>query len=194
MGEDPLDMGGYFIISGTERVLISLEDLAPNRVMVEYDERYGHRIEIAKVFSQKEGYRALTVVEKKTDGMLIVSVPAASGQIPLVILMKALGMEKDEDIHRAIVSDPSMSNIVYANLEECQDKKLYPPDGVFSTEDAIIYLEKKFATGQAKEYRTKKVESIIDRSLLPHLGDTREDRIKKAVFLGRVARSVLELS
>jgi DNA-directed RNA polymerase subunit B len=194
MGEDPLDMGGYFIISGTERVLISLEDLAPNRVMVEYDERYGHRIEIAKVFSQKEGYRALTVVEKKTDGMLIVSVPAASGQIPLVILMKALGMEKDEDIHRAIVSDPAMSNIVYANLEECQDKKLYPPDGVFSTDDAIIYLEKKFATGQAKEYRTKKVESIIDRSLLPHLGDTRKDRFKKAIFLGRIARSVLELS
>src|SRR5207247_1078733 len=40
----------------------------------------------------------------------------------------------------------------------------------------------------------KKVESILDRSLLPHLGDTREDRIKKAIFLGRVARTVLELS
>src|SRR3989441_537518 len=50
------------------------------------------------------------------------------------------------------------------------------------------------ATGQAKEYRIKKVESILDRSLLPHLGDTREDRIKKAIFLGRVARTVLELS
>ena len=31
-GEDPLDPGGYFIINGTERVLISMEDLAPNRV------------------------------------------------------------------------------------------------------------------------------------------------------------------
>ena len=30
-GEDPLDPGGYFIINGTERVLISMEDLAPNR-------------------------------------------------------------------------------------------------------------------------------------------------------------------
>src|SRR5205809_1051462 len=34
--EDPIDIGGYFIINGTERVLISLEDLAPNRVMVEF--------------------------------------------------------------------------------------------------------------------------------------------------------------
>src|SRR5256712_8283896 len=193
IGEDPHDPGGYFIIGGTERALISLEDLAPNRVLVEYNERYGRRVPVAKVFSQREGYRALTLVEMKKDGMLIVTVPTASGQIPLIILMKALGMEKDEEIYNAVVSVPEMANIVYANIEECQNKKLYPPNGIFSRDDAISYLEKKFATGQAKEYRTKKVESILDRSLLPHLGDTREDRIKKAVFLGRVARSVLEL-
>jgi len=193
-GEDPADPGGYFIIGGTERVLITLEDLAPNRVMVEFNERYGTQLEVAKVFSQKEGYRALTLVEKKKDSILMVTVPAASGQIPLVALMKALGMENDKDIYDAIVSVPEMANIVYANIEECHDKKLYPPNGIFTTEDAITYLERKFATGQAKEYREKKVESIIDRSLLPHLGDTKEDRIKKAHFLGRIARNVLELS
>src|SRR5437773_2588923 len=94
MGEDPYDPGGYFIIGGTERALISLEDLAPNRVLVEFNERYGRKVEVAKVFSQKEGYRALTLMEKKKDGQLIVSVPTASGQIPLIILMKSLGMEK----------------------------------------------------------------------------------------------------
>ena len=192
--EDPKDPGGYFIIGGTERVLISLEDLAPNRVMVEFNERYGTKIEVAKVFSQKEGYRALTLVEKKKDGMLMVTVPAASGQIPLIALMKALGMESDAEIYDAIVSVPEMANIVYANIEECQDKKIFPPNGIFTTDDAVLYLERKFATGQAKEYRVKKVESIIDRSLLPHLGDAPEDRLKKAIFLGRIARSVLELS
>ncbi len=194
MQEDPLDPGGYFIINGTERVLISLEDLAPNRVMVERQERYGKAIEVAKVFSQREGYRALTLVEKKKDGILIVSVPAAAGQIPLIVLMKALGMQNDADIYRAIVSKEEMANILYANLEEALDPKLYPPTGIQTTEDAINYLEKKFATGQAKEYRTKKVESILDRSLLPHLGDTSDARYKKAIFLGRIARTVLELA
>jgi DNA-directed RNA polymerase subunit B len=192
-GEDPMDPGGYFIIGGTERVLITLEDLAPNRVMVEYNERYGTKLEVAKVFSQREGHRALTLVEKKRDGMLMVTVPAASGQIPLVALMKALGMKTDEEIFEAVASMPEMHNIVYANIEECQDKKLFPPNGIFTPEDANLYLERKFATGQAKEYRLKKVESIIDRSLLPHLGDTKDDRMKKAIFLGRIARSVLEL-
>jgi DNA-directed RNA polymerase subunit B len=192
-GEDPMDPGGYFIIGGTERVLITLEDLAPNRVMVEYNERYGTKLEVAKVFSQREGHRALTLVEKKRDGMLMVTVPAASGQIPLVALMKALGMKTDEEIFEAVASMPEMHNIVYANIEECQDKKLFPPNGIFTPDDANLYLERKFATGQAKEYRLKKVESIIDRSLLPHLGDTKDDRMKKAIFLGRIARSVLEL-
>ena len=193
MGEDLCDPGGYFIIGGTERALISLEDLAPNRVMVELNERYGTSLHVAKVFSQKEGYRALTLMEKKKDGILVVSVPAASGQIPLIVLMKALGMESDEAIFKAIVSDPQMANIVYANIEECQNKKIYPPNGIFTTEDAILFLERKFATGQAKEYRAKKVESIIDRSLLPHLGDRADVRLKKSIFLGRVARTILEL-
>jgi len=186
--EDPLDPGGYFIVSGTERVLISLEDLAPNRVMVEYNEVYGRKVEVAKVFSQYEGYRALTYIELKKDSMLIATLPAASGQIPLVILMKALGMENEQEIHESIVSDERMSSIVLANIEDS-----VKTHEVRTCEDAINSLEKKFATGQAKEYREKKVESIIDRSLLPHLGDHKNDRLKKAIFLGRVARTVLEL-
>src|SRR4030042_3698130 len=39
--EDPIDPGGYFISNGTERVLITVEDLAPNRVLVETSNRYG---------------------------------------------------------------------------------------------------------------------------------------------------------
>ncbi|HLF06449.1 MAG TPA: DNA-directed RNA polymerase subunit B, partial [Thermoplasmata archaeon] len=64
---------------------------------------------------------------------------------------------------------------------------------IFTRDDAVNYLEKKFATGQAKEYRVKKVESILDTSLLPHLGIKREDRLKKAIYLGRMARRILEL-
>jgi len=186
--EDPLDPGGFFVINGSERVLITLEDLAPNRVMVEFSDRYGRKTEVAKVFSEFEGYRALTLIEKKRDGQLVVSVPAAAGVIPLVILMKALGLEDDEDIRDTIVSEDEMEPIVLANIEDAIEEHT-----VSNTTDALDYLERKFASGQAKEYREKKVQSIIDRSLLPHLGDGEKDRLKKAIFLGRVARNVLEL-
>ena len=187
--EDPLDPGGYFISNGTERVLITVEDLAPNRVLVEKSSRYGTDVEVAKVFSQREGYRALTVVEKRKDGMLMVSLPTTYGQIPLMILLRALGMENDEEIVDVIAVDPKMEPFVLANIEECA--KEY---GITTKEEAIAFLGKKFAGGQAKEYRIKRVETIMDRHLLAHLGNSPEDRLTKAIFMARMGMAVLELA
>ncbi len=191
--EDPEDPGGYFIVSGTERVLVTLEDLAPNRVLVEKEDKYDTTVEVAKIFSQVEGYRSLITVEKKLDGMILVSVPVISGSLSLIILMKALGMEKDEEIYNAIVSNEKMGPIVLANIEDCEREKGYIDEGIMSTSDAINYLEKRFAAGQAKEYREKRISQILDKSLLPHLGDKPSDRLKKALYLGRMARMALEL-
>ncbi len=187
--EDPLDPGGYFISNGTERVLITVEDLAPNRVLVEKSSRYGNDIEVAKVFSQREGYRALTVVEKKKDGMLMVSIPTTYGQIPLMILLRALGMEDDEEIVDVISVDPKMKPYVLANIEECANEY-----GITNKEEAIAFLGKKFAGGQAKEYRIRRVESLMDRNLLPHLGNESSDRFTKAIFMARMGMAVLELA
>ena len=188
-GEDPQDPGGYFIVNGTERVLVCLEDLAPNRVMVECEQRYQRQTELAKVFSQREGFRALTVVEKKKDGILQVSIPVASGQVPLAVLMMALGMESADDIMQSITNDPEMQNLILANIEE-----IHSTEGIYTTQEALEYMERRFAAGQSKEYRKKRINYILDNTLLPHLSTTYEARIKKAVFLGRMAREVLELN
>jgi DNA-directed RNA polymerase subunit B len=192
--EDPEDPGGYFIVNGTERVLVCLEDLAPNRVMVESEQRYARQTELAKVFSQREGFRALTVVEKKKDGILSVSIPVASGQVPLAILMMALGMESADDIMHQINPENKneMQNLILANIEEVHA----PGDGtkgIYTTQEALEYLERRFAAGQSKEYRRKRIDYILDNTLLPHLSTNFEARTKKSVFLGRMAREVLEL-
>lgn len=193
VGEDPDDPGGYFVISGGERAIVSLEDLAPNKILVEFEEKYDAVLEVAKVFSQRGGFRALTSMEKQVDGSINVTIPSVAGTIPLVILMKALGLEKDVQIHDAIASVKEMEPIIYANIEGAKDPKIFQPSGVNTHEDAISYLEKRFAAGQAKEFREKKVSQMLDKSLLPHLGDLPEDRMKKAVYLGRMSRSLLEL-
>ena len=199
--EDPRDPGGYFIVGGTERVLITLEDLAPNRVLVERNKKADADSVSAKVFSQKDGFRSLAVVEMKQDSkskfkddVLHVQLASAGNSILLIALMKALGMESDEEIYNTIVSDERMANIVYANIERSMDAATYQPKGFHTTEDALEYLQRTLAQGQAKDYRIKKVDSILDHNLLPHLGNTPADRMKKAIYLGRVARSVLEVA
>ncbi len=184
-GEDPLDPGGYFIVNGTERVVMTLEDLAPNKILAEIGVRYGDNIEVAKVFSQRRGYRALVVVERGRKSILEVSFPSISGRINFITLMRALGIETDEDIVNVVSTDPEIMKFMFENLEEAE---------VFTNEEAIEKIGGRVASGQAREYQAKRANYVIDRYLLPHLGNEPEDRIAKAHFLGRMAESCFELA
>ena len=58
----------------------------------------------------------------------------------------------------------------------------------------MAWLEKKFAAGQQKEYRESRIQNLLDKELLPHLGSDESVRTKKAIFLGRIVRQVLEMA
>ena len=191
-GEDPLDPGGYFIINGTERVLISMEDLAPNRVTVEINKRSVKKTEVAKIFSQKDGMRKPLTVEKRRDGMLMVKISTVgTTPIPVVMLMRALGIENDQEVFQAIAGPTETFKYIVANINEVNDNEEY---AVNNTLESHEWLQKKFAAGQQREYREARVNQLLDRELLPHLGDQTEDRKKKAIFLGRIVRQVLEMA
>jgi len=191
-GEDPCDPGGYFIINGTERVLISMEDLAPNRVTVEMNKRYARKTEVAKIFSQRDGVRKPLTVEKRKDGMLMVKISSAgTTAIPVVLLMRGLGIDNDQEIFQAIAGPTATFKYIVANLNEVKDNDEY---NVETQEEAMQWLEKKFAAGQQKEYREQRITNLLDKELLPHLGSLEENRKKKAIFLGRIVRQVLEMA
>ena len=101
-GEDPLDPGGYFIVNGTERVLVTQEDLAPNRILIEEASRSSTATHIVKVYSTTHGFRAPVTIERRKDGSLRVGLPTVSGKIHLSILMRALGLDSEKKIFHAI--------------------------------------------------------------------------------------------
>ncbi|AAB99043.1 DNA-directed RNA polymerase, subunit B'' (rpoB2) [Methanocaldococcus jannaschii DSM 2661] len=187
LGEDPEDPFGYFIINGTEKVLITQEDLIPNRILCEKAERSGKIVDVAKVFSTRHGFRALCTVERHPDGLLYATFPGMPGQIPLVILMKALGAETDKDIIESIDDERFFMEIVL-NIQEIREEH-----NINSPEDALEFIGKRVAPGQAKDYRLKRAETVLCNYLLPHLGVTKEDFPKKIRFLGIMARNALEL-
>jgi DNA-directed RNA polymerase subunit B" len=185
-GEDPLDPGGYFIVNGSERMLVTIEDLAPNKIILEKSERYSKVTEVAKVFSKRGGFRALTTVQRGKDGMIYISFPSVPENLPMIILMKSLGLETDKEIVTAISTDSEIVQQLLENLEEFLSIK--------NMDDALEAIGKKVAHGQTAEYRLKRAEQVIDRYLLPHLGVEPEDRLRKAYYLGRMVERVFELS
>ncbi|EFW91989.1 DNA-directed RNA polymerase subunit beta'' [Haladaptatus paucihalophilus DX253] len=189
IGEDPADPGGYFIVNGSERVLMTSEDLAPNKILAEYDTKYGDEIQVAKTFSQRRGYRALVLVERSRDGLLEVSFPSVSGRVNFVTLVRALGLESDEEIVHRVSDDPEIVKFMLENLEAAE---------VQTQEEAIETLGKRVASGQGKNYQLKRANYVIDRYLLPHLHEDgveeEEVRINKAYYLARMAEACFELA
>jgi DNA-directed RNA polymerase subunit B len=184
-GEDPNDCGGYFCVNGSERVIVALEDLAPNRILVDIDDSGTQPAYRAKVFSTTVGFRARIELNFKSDGGLYVNMPGVPTEIPLIILMRSLGMESDKELVELVSSDTRIQD----QLEISFEKAL----GISNAKDATLYIGNRVAHGQVEEYRFKKAESIIDRNFLSHIGRVNEKRREKAIFLGEMAARAIEL-
>lgn len=179
VGEDPDGLGGYFIINGTERVLMLLEEVAPNRVIVE--EKDKKKIEYsARINSERRGWGQRHTINKKRDGLLTISF-ANVRKTPLVVVMRALGLETDKEIVESITGEEEYQEEIYANLYETD---------VSDTEEALDYIGKGMNVSE-KEYRKERAGEVIDKYLLPHISQDEKDRLNKAKYLGRCAKKIL---
>lgn len=169
VGEDPYEDGGYFIINGTEKVLISVEDLAANRFLVE-KETVGVSEYIGKLFSEKGSFKIPHKFERMKDGIFYISFTRVK-RIPVIVLLKALGMLKDEDVMNTVSKEQQFDEILI-NLYEFVEIK--------NEEDALDYIAKKTGITQSKEIRIERIKEILDKYLLPHLGVTQKDKMYKS--------------
>jgi len=102
--------------------------------------------------------------------------------LPIVVILKALGMDNDKELCSLISDDENILNEFYTNLYEVD---------VITTEDAIDYIGRRLKI--SKEYRDERVSQILDRYLLPHLGQNIEDRARKVTFLARIIRKCIQV-
>ena len=180
-GEDPDDPGGYFIINGTEKVLISVEDLAPNNMTVE---RATGGDFLGKIFSEYGSYKIPHIFERKKDGIFYLTFTRVK-RIPIVPIIKALGLVKDEDIMKAVSEEAQYPEFL-VNLYEFVDIK--------NQEDALDWVAKKTGLTQAKEIRVDRMKEILNKYLLPHLGIEQEDQLYKAYNLCKMMKKYIDVS
>ena len=184
-GEDSKDPGGYFIINGSERVIVGLEDLSYNKIIVDAEKIGGKIVHKAKVYSSIVGYRAKLELVMKEDGLIVAKIPGSPVDIPVVTLIRALGLESDKDIASVV----SLVEIIQNQLEGSFEKAGDVP----TPKDAIVYISKRIAPGMLEEFQIKRAETLLDWGLLPHLGKHPENRKEKAFFLGEAACKLIEL-
>jgi len=172
-GEDPKDPGGYFIINGSEKTIIAMEELANNKPVYQHDDDE----QKCRINSENQGYVQRHILRRKKD---IVNISFANvKKTPAVALIRALGYETDKEIVEAIGDD--YASDVYLNLYEVDAS---------NQEEAYEYIAGRAGITNDVEER---VQNILDEYLLPHLGQEEDKREEKAEFLAKMIRNTIAL-
>jgi len=173
---DPLETGGYFIINGNERVMVMAEDLGENQPFIENNNKGELTL---RLFSLRGTYRIPTVISENKEGVIDVSFSRFK-DIPAVVILKALGMTKESDISKYIGKETD-STIV----------NLYEFANISNSEEAMMHIAEKTSLQGTKKEIIDRVNQRIDSYLFPHIGQKKEDRIKKAVTLCKLIKQFL---
>jgi len=198
LGECPFDQGGYFVINGSEKVLIAQEKMSPNHVYVFKKKQPSKYAFVGEIRSQPEsGARAASTcmvrllnrqgAGRNLGATLRVTIPYIRQDIPIVVVFRALGFVADRDILEHIVysfEDIAMMDLLRPSLEEAfviQDRDV-----------ALDYIGKRGSVvGATKEKRIQYAKDILQKELLPHVGVGEHCETKKAFFLGYMVHRTL---
>lgn len=197
------DEGGYFIINGSEKVLISQEIIANNKIYIFPNNRkqskYSHICEVKsledkKILTPKSLQVKLTSKEDIYGHLIKVSIPHIRIDIPLFIVFRILNIECDKEIMDYILvgCDSETKQKYYQLLRG----SLYEGSNVTSQSQAKEYICKyvNMMGYNRDESETKRrliyLNDILINDLLPHVGT---DFRKKAYFLGLMVKSLLDV-
>ncbi|KAK2643847.1 hypothetical protein Ddye_019042 [Dipteronia dyeriana] len=114
LGECPLDPEGYFIIKGTEKVLLIQEQLSKNRIIIDTDNKGNIN---ASVTSNTELVKSKTVIQME-KGKVYLILNQFVNKIPIMVVLKAMGMESDQEVVQMIGRDPRFSALLLPSIED----------------------------------------------------------------------------
>ena len=106
MGECQHDQGGYFVVDGLEKVIVSHERKAENKLYIveSNDGVYSYSAQIKSVPENTFKYARTTVVNvNQSNDLITIRLPMMKKQIPLFVMFRALGIESDEEILKYIL-------------------------------------------------------------------------------------------
>ncbi|RKP19176.1 DNA-directed RNA polymerase II subunit RPB2 [Rozella allomycis CSF55] len=197
VGECPYDQR-YFIINGSEKVLIAQERLATNQVLVfakAPPSTYSHVAEIRSTIERgihKSSALSIKMMSKNSEkgasGQYIrATLPYIKQDIPIVVVFRALGFVADNDVLEHVCydfNDQEMLEMLRPCIEEAfviQEESV-----------ALDFIGRRGMTiGASKEKRVRYAKDILQKEMLPHVGIEMNCETNKAFFFGYMIHRLL---
>lgn len=203
LGECRYDQGGYFIIKGAEKVLITQEQKCENKILAfpqnKTQTTYSNIVEINSVSKIRAINRLtqLKMSKRKGNETIYVSIQRfrSENPIPLYIVFRAMG----------IISDKAITEKIIYNIKSKENRKLLEllkpsikeSSGIQTQEMALLYMSNyiaKFPEIKDEDEKEEKgrmnfVLNTLENELFPHVGNNLNN---KAWFLGLMARKIID--
>lgn len=172
VGEDPDDPGGYFIINGAEKVLVTQERVIPNLPYV------NSMPEVMIACSQPDSTQVKILRLSFGTRGIVASMPGTKGFIPVGVVFRALGVISDKDIIRCIFNtdtpDSEEVDIIRSTLAASH--------GIYDQHSAIRLL-----THVSRGLTIASAHGIVHRQLFSQQSSLPE----KAALLGDMVRMLV---
>jgi len=204
------DPGCYFIVKGNEKVIIGMERMCDNKMLVfsKKDNNFTSGLQTyATVNSKRRDYTEMVQtlnVKMKKDGSIFIETPHFN-DIPLVVMLRALGIISDKDIVDYITNDANdiqMSNILRKSLSDNMMPGVKESGVELQIKEqehgitALLSKIKRFKKLTDSNEETKEIQKrmfiykTLKEDVLPHLGD---NLMNKAIYICQMVRSMLNV-
>jgi DNA-directed RNA polymerase II subunit RPB2 len=211
------DPGCYFIIKGSEKVVIGIERITDNKMLcfTKKDSNFPNGLMYnCQIYSKNTNFETIDgtntnvqvlSVRMKKDNSVILNMTQFA-EIPIFIVFRALGVLTDDDIINHIVVDPNDSdiiNILKISMNKSLSENIKDENGNYieikTQQQAFLYLSGKIknkrysstSIDSNNNQRLKHLELILTRDFLPHMGITIDKLPYKARYLGKMINKLL---
>lgn len=213
LGEDRYEPGGYFIVNGNEKVIVSQERITDNQFLVwDKSKAQKHLVsgEIKSTMNQlfypvksnriyifdsikqesyiKKNFKELS--EKVPGAQIYYNVDVTRMRdfnIPIAVMFRAYGIVSDRDITLLITETTGTS--VYTKWIQ-GSLRLAHEMGINTQQDALNFLASlKNDNKEIKEEDSVYIASFLDKDVLPHL---LKDNVRKGYYIGTMVKKCID--
>ena len=201
MGEGEYDLGGYFIVKGSEKVIVNHERKCENRVYCFKQKAGGKSIEEVSMKSVHPDtpknissiFIKMRAKEETLGGhVLRFRVKKLRQDLPLVIIFRALGYESDREITELVAYD--IENDANAAIIDLFKASIEESKPIQTQEEALEYVSKYIMGLPVSKFKDNKCKlrytfEILCNELFPNVG---LNPIKKAYYLGYMVNKMFK--
>ena len=185
-GECEYDYGGYFIVDGSEKVLITTQEQAFNTLYVshqELDPKISQYATISCLNPTTRQVKRVVFLMNRIEETLHVQIPFVRTPLPVFLLFRAMGIQSDKDILQ----------LIFPNPDSAEAKILAPllHDSILEAEEfKDTHMAVQFIRFMTKGFSEAHVLDILHNQLFIHVEDLPGARV---AFLADCVRQILRV-